>query len=144
MIKFDLICENKHIFEASFDDSSSFEKQRKKKQIECPFCNSSNVSKSVMAPNISNKSSSSIKIKREKNKLFSNYNKQLNKIKSEIEKNFTYVGKKFPEEARKIHYGEVKDKPIYGEATEKESQELVDEGISLVKLPFSKKEKIKN
>ena len=144
MIKFDLICENKHIFEASFDDSSSFEKQKKKKQIACPFCNSSNVSKSVMAPNISNKSSSSIKINREKNKLFSNYNKQLNKIKSEIEKNFTYVGKKFPEEARKIHYGEVKDKPIYGEATEKESQELVDEGISLVRLPFSKKEKIKN
>ena len=144
MIKFDLICENKHIFEASFDDSSSFEKQKKKKLIECPLCNSSNVSKSVMAPNISNKSSSSIKLNREKNKLFSNYNKEINKIKSEIEKNFTYVGKKFPEEARKIHYGEVKDKPIYGEATEKESQELVDEGISLVKLPFSKKEKIKN
>ena len=144
MIKFDLICENKHVFEASFDDTSSFEKQKKKKQIECPFCDSSNVSKSVMAPNISNKSSSSTKINREKNKLFSNYNKQINKIKSEIEKNFTYVGKKFPEEARKIHYGEVKDKPIYGEATEKESQELVDEGISLVRLPFSKKEKIKN
>ena len=144
MIKFDLVCENEHIFEASFDDSSSFEKQKKKKLIECPFCNSSNISKSVMAPNISNKSSSSIKIKREKNKLFSNYNKQINKIKSEIEKNFKYVGKKFPEEARKIHYGEAKDKPIYGEATEKESQELVDEGISLVRLPFSKKEKIKN
>ena len=144
MIKFDLICENEHIFEASFDDSSSFEKQKKKKLIECPLCSSSNISKSVMAPNISNKSSSSIKINREKNKLFSNYNKQINKIKSEIEKNFTYVGKKFPEEARKIHYGEVKDKPIYGEATEKESQELVEEGISLVRLPFSKKEKIKN
>ena len=144
MIKFDLICENQHIFEASFDDSNSFEKQKMKKQIECPFCNSSKISKSVMAPNISGKSTSSAKINREKKKLFSNYNKQLNKIKSEIEKNFTYVGKKFPEEARKIHYGEAKDKPIYGEATEKESQELVDEGIGLVRLPFSKKEKNKN
>ena len=144
MIKFDLICENQHIFEASFDDSNSFEKQIRKKQIECPFCNSSRISKSVMAPNISGKSTSSAKINREKKKLFSNYNKQLNKIKSEIEKNFTYVGKKFPEEARKIHYGEAKDKPIYGEATEKESQELVDEGIGLVRLPFSKKEKNKN
>ena len=105
---------------------------------------SSKISKSVMAPNISGKSTSSAKINREKKKLFSNYNKQLNKIKSEIEKNFTYVGKKFPEEARKIHYGEAKDKPIYGEATEKESQELVDEGIGLVRLPFSKKEKNKN
>ncbi len=144
MIKFDLICENQHIFEASFDDSNSFEKQKSRKQIECPFCNSSKISKSVMAPNISGKSTSSAKINREKKKLFSNYNKQLNKIKSEIEKNFTYVGKKFPEEARKIHYGEAKDKPIYGEATEKESQELVDEGIGLVRLPFSKKEKNKN
>ena len=97
-----------------------------------------------MAPNISGKSTNSAKINREKKKLFSNYDKQLNKIKSEIEKNFTYVGKKFPEEARKIHYGEAEDKPIYGEATEKESQDLVDEGIALVKLPFSKKEKNKN
>ena len=144
MIKFDLICENQHIFEASFDDSNSFEKQKRKKQIECPFCNSSTISKSVMAPNISGKSTSSAKINREKKKLFSNYNKQIKKLKSEIEKNFTYVGKKFPEEARKIHYGEAKDKPIYGEATEKESQELVDEGIGLVRLPFSKKEKNKN
>ena len=144
MIKFDLICENQHIFEASFDDSHSFEKQKRKKQIECPLCNSSKISKSVMAPNISGKSTSSAKSNREKKKLFSNYNKQLNKIKSDIEKNFTYVGKKFPEEARKIHYGEAKDKPIYGEATEKESQELVDEGIGLVRLPFSKKEKNKN
>ena len=144
MIKFDLICENQHIFEASFDDSNSFEKQKRKKQILCPFCNSSKISKSVMAPNISGKSTSSAKINREKKKLFSNYNKQLNKIKSEIEKNFTYVGKKFPEEARKIHYGEAKDKPIYGEATEKESQDLVDEGIALVRLPFTKKEKNKN
>ena len=81
MIKFDLICENQHIFEASFDDSSSFEKQKRKKQIECPFCNSSTISKSVMAPNISCKSTSSAKINREKKKLFSNYNKQINKIK---------------------------------------------------------------
>ena len=144
MIKFDLVCENGHIFEASFDDSASFEKQRKKNQIECPFCNSSKISKSVMAPNVANKSTSSSKINRKQNKLFSNYNKQLNKIKSEIEKNFTYVGKKFPEEARKIHYGETKDKPIYGEATDKESQELVEEGIQLIKLPFNQKEKKKN
>ena len=141
MIKFDLVCENDHIFEVSFDDSNSYEIQKKKKLIECPFCNSLKISKSVMAPNISNKSSSTMKTINKQNKLFSNYNKQINKIKSEIEKNFKYVGKKFPEEARKIYYGETKDEPIFGEATEKESKELVDEGISLVKLPFSKKEK---
>ena len=96
-----------------------------------------------MAPNVTNKSTSSSKINRKKNKLFSNYNKQLNKIKSEIEKNFTYVGKKFPEEARKIHYGETKDKPIYGEATDKESQELVEEGIQLINFLLIKKKKRK-
>ena len=141
MIKFDLVCENDHIFEVSFDDSNSYEIQKKKKLIECPFCNSLKISKSVMAPNVTNKSSSTMKTINKQNKLFSNYNKQINKIKSEIEKNFKYVGKKFPEEARKIYYGETKDEPIFGEATEKESKELVDEGISLVKLPFSKKEK---
>lgn len=141
MIKFDLICENDHIFEVSFDDSSSYEIQKKKKLIECPFCNSLKISKSVMAPNVTNKSSSTMKTTNKQDKLFSNYNKQINKIKSEIEKNFKYVGKKFPEEARKIYYGETKDEPIFGEATEKESKELSDEGISLVKLPFSNKEK---
>ena len=141
MIKFDLVCENDHIFEVSFDDSTSYKIQKKKKLIECPFCNSLKISKSVMAPNVTKKSSSTMKTINKQNKLFSNYNKQINKIKSEIEKNFKYVGKKFPEEARKIYYGETKDEPIFGEATEKESNELLDEGISLVKLPFSKKEK---
>jgi hypothetical protein len=144
MIKFDLKCENEHIFEASFDDSKSFESQKKRKFINCPYCNSYKVNKSVMAPNVSSKSNSTKKIKREQDKIFASYNKQLDKLKSEVEKNFTYVGKKFPEEARKIHYGEKSDKPIYGEATEKESQDLTKEGISLVKLPFDVKDKKKN
>ncbi len=145
MIKFDLKCENEHIFEASFEDSKSFEKQRKKKLIECPYCSSLKISKSIMAPNVSSKSNNKIiKVaKKEQEKIFATYNKQLKKLKSEIEKNYTYVGKKFPEEARKIHYGEKEDKPIYGEATEKESKDLIDEGISLVKLPFENKDKIK-
>lgn len=145
MIKFDLKCENEHIFEASFEDSKSFEKQRKKKLIECPYCSSLKISKSIMAPNVSSKSNNKIiKVaKKEQEKIFATYNRQLKKLKSEIEKNYTYVGKKFPEEARKIHYGEKEDKPIYGEATEKESKDLIDEGISLVKLPFENKDKIK-
>ena len=101
------------------------------------------VTKSVMAPNVSSKSNKTNKIKKNQDKMFANYNKQMTKIKKEIEENFTYVGKKFPEEARKIHYGEKDEKPIYGEATEKESKELVEEGISLVKLPFETKEKSK-
>tara|TARA_B100000900_G_C20095033_1_gene519622 strand:- start:89 stop:529 length:441 start_codon:yes stop_codon:yes gene_type:complete len=143
MIKFDLKCEKGHIFEASFDDSKSFEFQRKKKLIECPYCLSCKITKSIMAPNVSSKSNKNNKINKEKEKVFATYNKQIKKLKSEIEKNFTYVGKKFPEEARKIHYGEVDEKTIYGEATEKESKELLEEGISLIKLPFDKKDKMK-
>ncbi len=144
MIKFDLKCENDHIFEASFDDTSSFENQRKKKLVNCPFCGSSKVFKSVMAPNIASKSNSIAKQKRNQEKVFANYNQQINKLKEDIEKNFKYVGKKFPEEARKIYYGEKEDKPIYGEATEKESKDLIEEGITLIKLPFEKKQKKKN
>ena len=144
MIKFDLKCDNNHIFEVSFDDSDSFEKQRKKKLIDCPYCGSNKVFKSVMAPNVASKSNSNTKQKRNQEKVFANYNQHLKKLKEEVEKNCTYVGKKFPEEARKIHYGEKEDKPIYGEATEKESKELIEEGISLIRLPFEKKQNKKN
>ena len=143
MIKFDLKCDNDHIFEASFDDSNSFEKQRKKKLIECPFCGSIKVFKSVMAPNIASKSNSIDKQKRNQEKVFANYNQKIKKLKEEVEKNYTYVGKKFPEEARKIHYGEKEDKPIYGEATEKESKDLIEEGIPLIRLPFEKNKRRK-
>ena len=144
MIKFDLKCDNNHIFEVSFDDSDSFEKQRKKKLIDCPYCGSNKVFKSVMAPNVASKSNSNTKQKRNQEKVFANYNQHLKKLKEEVEKNCTYVGKKFPEEARKIHYGEKEDKPIYGEATEKESKDLIEEGIPLLRLPFEKKQKKKN
>ena len=144
MIKFDLKCINDHIFEASFDDSSSFENQRKKKLIQCPYCNNSKISKSIMAPNITSKSNNSKKLKRSQERIYANYNQQVKKLKKEIEKNYTYVGNKFPEEARKIHYGEKEDKPIYGEATEKESKDLIEEGIPLIRLPFEKKQKKKN
>ncbi len=143
MIKFDLKCNNEHVFEASFDDSKSYESQKKRKLIECPYCSSYKVSKSIMAPNISSKSNRAKKLKKDQDKVFANYNKQINKLKSEIENNFKYVGSRFPEEARKIHYGEKDDEPIYGEATEKESKELKNEGISLVKLPFETKIKSK-
>ena len=79
MIKFDLKCDNDHIFEASFDDSDSFEKQRKKKLIDCPFCGSSKVFKSVMAPNLASKSNSIAKQKRNQEKVFANYNQKLKK-----------------------------------------------------------------
>ena len=97
-----------------------------------------------MAPNLSSKSKSVAQQKRNQDQVFANFNQQIKKLKEEVEKNYTYVGKKFPEEARKIHYGEKEDKPIYGEATEKESKDLIKEGIPLIRLPFEKKQKKKN
>jgi len=97
-----------------------------------------------MAPNVSPKSNSVSKQKRNQDKVFSNYNQQIKRLKEEVEKNCKYVGNKFPEEARKIHYGEKEDIPIYGEASEKESKDLIEEGIPLIRLPFEKKQKKKN
>ena len=102
MIKFDLICQNEHIFEASFDDSKSYELQKKKKLIECPFCMNNSVTKSVMAPNVSSKSNNSKKIKKEQEKVFANYNKQLSKIiSSMLEKSFLKRQEKFITERKR-------------------------------------------
>ena len=144
MIVFDLVCNAEHVFEAWFDDSNSFEVQLKKKLISCPYCNSTKINKSIMSPNISSKSSSSDKLKKKQNKQFSLYNKMINKLKKDITNNFQYVGKEFPDKVRKIHYGEISDKPIYGEATAKESKELLQEGIKLTIIPWIKEDKNKN
>ena len=147
MILFDLRCEFDHIFEAWFDDSSSFDLQLKKKLISCPFCDSTKIFKSIMSPNIGSKSNKSInsnKIKSNQQKNMSLYHKYMNKLDKEIKSKFEYVGKNFPEEARKIHYGESADKLIYGKATEAEVKDLLKEGIDLIKLPKSLEKKKKN
>lgn len=144
MILFDLRCEFDHIFEAWFDDSSSFDLQLKKKLISCPFCDSTKIFKSIMSPNIGSKSNNSNKIKSNQQKNINLYHKYMNKLDKEIKSKFEYVGKKFPEEARKIHYGESADKPIYGKATEAEVKGLLKEGIDLIKLPKSLDKKKKN
>lgn len=133
MIVFDIKCDSDHIFEVWFDNSLSFQNQLKKKLISCPYCNSNNVIKSIMSPNISTKSSSSNK----NNKKLSIYNNYIKKIKSEILSKSEYVGREFSKEARKIHYGESNNKSIYGEATNNEVKDLVEEGIELIRLPWA-------
>ncbi len=141
MILFDLKCENDHKFEAWFPSSSNYEDQLKKKMIECPYCNSKKIKKSLMAPNLNVKSRSN-KSSKEKKKNLSKVTleKQIKKFKKFIEKNTENVGKNFAEEARKIYYGEKKARPIRGESTEKESQDLAEEGIPFSKLPWHSKE----
>ena len=136
MIVFNLVCsECEFPFEGWFDDTKSFNSQKKRKLINCPKCESSNISKTLVAPNVSKKSNSTP----DKNKktLASN----IKKIRKIVEKNFDYVGDNFFEEAKKIKYGETKDRPIYGEATIEETKELIEEEISITPLPFQSNKK---
>ena len=136
MIVFNLICsECKYPFEGWFDDTKSFNSQKKRKLINCPNCDSSNISKTLVAPNVSKKSNS--KTTKYKKTLASN----INKIRKIVEKNFDYVGDNFFEEAKKIKYGETKDRPIYGEATVEETKELIEEEINVTSLPFQSNKK---
>ena len=141
MILFDLICNKNHKFEAWFASSSDYKNQLKNKMILCPYCNSTKIKKSLMAPNINTKGTSKNSCKDNKIDIAqSKLEKQIKKFKKYIEKNTDNVGKNFAEEARKIYYGETKSRPIRGESTEKEAQELVEEGIPFSKLPWQTKE----
>ena len=131
MIKYNLKCKNKHEFESWFSDSKEFEKLIKKKLIECLFCKTKSVKKSIMSPRISHKKKINFPdkdIKRMK--------KDLAKLRKFVEKNFEYVGKNFPREVRESYYDKKKDKNIYGIATLKEVQELKEEGIDLASIPW--------
>ena len=132
MIKYLLKCNKMHEFESWFSDSKEYEKLKKKNLIECIYCNSKLVEKSIMSPNVV---ASNIE-KTINNKEFADFKKNLTKIKKYIEKNFEFVGDKFPQEVREIYYDNKKKKNIYGTATLKEKIELEEEGIELATIPW--------
>ena len=132
MIKYLLKCKNNHEFESWFSESKEFEKLKKKKLIECIFCQSKNVDKSIMSPNIVGKEK--IEEKKFNTKEFNKIKKDLLKIKKFVEKNFEFVGDKFSKEVREIYYDKKKKKNIYGTATLQERLELEEEGIKLTNI----------
>jgi len=132
MIKYLLKCNKMHEFESWFSDSKEYEKLKKKNLIECIYCNSKHVEKSIMSPNVV----ASNMEKTINNKEFADFKKNLTKIKKYIEKNFEFVGDKFPQEVRDIYYDNKKKKNIYGTATLKEKIELEEEGIELATIPW--------
>ena len=136
MIKYILKCKNKHEFESWFSDSKEFEKLVKKKMIECVFCKTKSVKKSIMSPSISNSNESTFS-----NKEIKKIKKDLVKLRKFIEKNFDYVGDNFTEEAKKMKYGEKEERPIYGEANLEQTKELIEEEISVVPLPWTPSKK---
>ena len=135
MISFNLTCSKGHEFGGWFPNSASFEKQVKKKQIACPDCGDTAVSKSVMAPAVTAKSVVREKRKAESAKL----RKMLADVRDHVEKNFDHVGDQFPEEARRIYYGESEARDIYGNASDAEADELADEGVPVGRLPWIKR-----
>ena len=134
MIVFNLKCSDCDFsFEGWFENSNDYNKQIKQGLVSCPTCNSIQIKKGLMSPNVAKKSNTKIS---KNNKSFASNVKKLKKI---IEKEFEYVGDKFSEEAKKIKYGEVKERAIYGEASIEQTKELIDEDIDVLPLPFSTK-----
>ena len=139
MIKYILKCKNSHEFESWFSSSEEFDKLNKKKMLECIYCSSKKINKSIMAPMISSPKNRDEQIeiigndyKNEKNKLL--------KLRRYIEKNFDYVGKDFSKKVREVYYDKKNKKAIYGTTTQEERQELADEGIDLLSIPWVNKD----
>ena len=139
MIKYNLKCQNEHEFESWFSNSQEFEKLKKKDLLECIYCSSKKINKSIMAPMIlySKKSHT------QNDKISKNFKSEKNKLinlRKYIEKNFNYVGKDFSRKVREIYYDKKNNKAIYGTATLKEREDLAEEGIDLLSIPWVKKD----
>jgi len=128
------MCKNKHEFESWFADSKEYEKLKKKKLVECILCKSQDIDKSIMATNVVGKNNIDNKIFN--NKEFIKIKKDLIKIKKFVEKNFEFVGDRFPKKVREIYYDNKKNRNIYGTASLEERLELEDEGIKLASIPW--------
>jgi hypothetical protein len=156
MIVFDLHCRQHHVFEAWFDSSSDYEKQNARKMIGCPLCGDTKITKAPSAPNVSAKSNQRVAKSSSESELstaavaaatpdaptvaeMKDMMAKLAELQEKVETSHEDVGDTFPEEVRKIHYGESEHRPIYGEATIDEAKELQEEGIEILPLPFQKK-----
>ena len=130
MIRFTLRCNAEHEFEGWFHGGDAFEAQQQAGEIACPTCGDTRVEKALMAPNIgrSHKNVPALSPAQMRTMLV--------ELRRQVETNCDYVGERFAEEARKIHYGEVNPHGIYGEATAEESHELAEEGIAFGRIPW--------
>jgi hypothetical protein len=136
MIVFDLICTTGHVFEAWFGSSQAYDDQCARGLVACPICSDTRISKAVMAPAVAakgNRQSGEVPSDPAQVKMAL---AALAEMQTRMEANADYVGDRFPAEARALHLGETPLRPIYGEATPSEAAALIDEGITLQRLPF--------
>jgi len=159
MIRYSLQCADGHEFESWFQNSAAYEKQAKRALVTCPVCGSAKVEKAIMAPRLaraepaeprpqaaaapaamvpapvppvpSGKTPVAIMSPTERD-----LREKLKELREHVTRNASYVGGRFPEEARKIHYGEAEHRSIYGEASPDEAKALHDEGIEFHPLPI--------
>ena len=153
MIRYALVCEKGHAFESWFADSAAYDKQIRRKLIACPHCGSAKVDKAIMAPRLagSRKGAASVEAPAETSAAAPAPEKapvamlspqeqevrsRLKELREHLTKNADHVGPKFPEEARKMHYGETEHRSIYGEASPEEARRLAEEGIEFHPLPI--------
>jgi hypothetical protein len=143
VIRYTLVCDKKHEFESWFADSAAYDKQAKRGLVTCPQCGSAKVEKTIMAPRLANTR------KRGKAVVTSapaepvamlspqetELRQKLKEIRDHLTKNSEHVGPKFSEEARKMHYGEIEHRSIYGEASPEQAKELAEEGVEFHPLP---------
>ena len=134
MIKYNLTCDCGKSFESWFSSSVEYELLSKKKLINCIYCDSTLIRKSIMSPNLPSKSNRKAK----KIQLEKSVKKQLVEFRKYIEKNCKDVGENFTQEARSIHYDKKTSKGIYGKATPEETVELQEEGIDVATIPWLK------
>jgi hypothetical protein len=150
MIRYNLRCDRGHAFESWFQSSSAYESQEKRKLVSCPACGSTTVERAIMAPQIVSKkgkdsaaaspaaaptdvaapASTPLMMAQERE-----LRAKLKELRDHIVKNADNVGERFPNEARKMHYGDIEHRPIYGEASPDEARSLIDEGVEVSPLP---------
>ena len=131
MILYNLRCAKDHVFEAWFRDSGTYDEQSKAGEVACPACGSTKVAKAPMAPNISSRKSVTVDTVKAAEVMG-----KLRELRAEVESNSDHVGDQFPEEARKIHYGETEPRSIHGDATPDEAKALKDEGVDFSVIPW--------
>jgi hypothetical protein len=139
MIRYDLICDKGHKFDGWFADSTAYDKQARRKLVTCIHCGSTKVEKQLMSPGIPGKSNRKADAQPQmftpgdakQRKLL----QVMREIRKSVEENSEYVGKRFAEEARKIHYEEAEKRGIHGEATAEDAKALIEEGIEVHPLP---------
>jgi hypothetical protein len=134
LIRFSLICDHDHEFEAWFRSNDDFDRQKKRGFVDCPNCGSTKVQKALMAPAVSTGR------KREKialamNEMQKKAMAEMKALSEKIRENADYVGDKFAEEARKIHFGETEARGIYGETTLEEAKSLAEDGVGFMPIP---------